>query len=136
MKYLKLFSTHEEYTNYIENQSSVLPNVSFCIDNDEVHYNEVDYSRQYFTIKALETGNVYFKYHSFATTETQRYMEYSKDGGETWTRTNNVDDEEITMTIPLTVGEIALVRGDNDTLTAYDEDVSDDTDSLSEDVVS
>ena len=38
-KYLKLFEQHAQYETYINSQDAVLPNVSYCIDNDEVHYN-------------------------------------------------------------------------------------------------
>ena len=84
-------------------------------DQDTTH----DYSKDYFTIEALEDGNVYFKYHEWSSVETQRYMEYSKDGGKTWVKTNNIDDNEVVMTIPMLEGEIAFVRGDNDTLASY-----------------
>lgn len=78
-----------------------------------------DYSKDYFTIEALEDGNVFFKYLEFASTKNQHYMEYSKDNGQTWTRTTNVEKGEVVMTIPLTTGEKALVRGINETLTAH-----------------
>lgn len=78
-----------------------------------------DYSKDYFTIEALEDGNVYFKYHEWSPVEKQRYMEYSKDGGKTWVKTNNIDDNEVVMTIPMLEGEVAFVRGDNDTLAPY-----------------
>jgi len=101
--------------------------VSYCVDLNEVHFEKYvrDYSKEYFTIEALETGNVYFRYHSFASTEDQRYMEYSKDDGETWNRITNVDGDEVVMTISLTEGEKALVRGDNDTFEAFYEDLDD-----------
>ena len=38
MKYLKLFETHTEYQTYINSQDRILPNVSYCEDNNEVHY--------------------------------------------------------------------------------------------------
>ena len=38
-KYLKLFDTHTEYQTYINGQDKVLPNVSYCEDNNDVHYN-------------------------------------------------------------------------------------------------
>jgi hypothetical protein len=38
-KYLKKFKTHTEYQTYITGQSRVLPNVSYCEDNNDVHYN-------------------------------------------------------------------------------------------------
>ena len=123
MKYIKKFKTHAEYEAYKNGQDYLTPNVSWCVDLDEVHFNKYvrDYSKEYFTIEALAAGDVYFKYQEWSPIETQRYMEYSKDGGETWVRTTNVDNEEVVMTIPLTAGETALVRGDNDTLASYNE---------------
>ncbi len=123
MKYIKLFENHSDYTAYVESQDYLTPNVSYCVDLNEVHFNKYvrDYSKEYFTIEALEDGNVYFRYLSFATTTDQRYMEYSKDNGQTWTRATNVDNEEVVMTISMTIGEKALVRGSNDTLKAYNE---------------
>ena len=41
-KYLKLFETHAEYTSYISGSDKVLPNVSYCEDNNEVHYNPIE----------------------------------------------------------------------------------------------
>lgn len=42
MEYIKLFETHNEYETYINGQDVLLPNVSYCEDNDEVHYNPID----------------------------------------------------------------------------------------------
>lgn len=38
-KYLKLFNTHADYNTYINSQDKVLPNVSYCENENEVHYN-------------------------------------------------------------------------------------------------
>ena len=38
-KYLKLFETHVEYEAYSGEGEMLLPNVSYCKDNNEVHYN-------------------------------------------------------------------------------------------------
>ena len=38
-KYIKEFETHEEYSTYINGQNKILPNVSHCINNKDVHYN-------------------------------------------------------------------------------------------------
>ena len=38
-KYLKKFDTHSEYNTYITGSDKVLPNVSYCVDNNDVHYN-------------------------------------------------------------------------------------------------
>ena len=38
-KYLKLFENHSDYETYIASSDKVLPNVSYCEDNQDVHYN-------------------------------------------------------------------------------------------------
>ena len=38
-KYLKLFDTHSEYNSYITGQDKILPNVSYCENENECHYN-------------------------------------------------------------------------------------------------
>lgn len=37
--YLKNFETHNDYNTYITGNDKILPNVSYCEDNNEVHYN-------------------------------------------------------------------------------------------------
>lgn len=123
MKYIKKFSTHNDYVSYVDGDNYITPNVSLCNEEKEVHYQKRlhDYSQDYFTVEALGDGNVCFRYNAWSPTNTQRYMEYSKDGGDTWTRATNVENQEVIMTIPLLTGETALVRGDNDTLYAYND---------------
>lgn len=38
-KHLKKFNTHAEYVSYINRENKVLPNISYCVDNNEVHFN-------------------------------------------------------------------------------------------------
>ena len=38
MDYLKLFQNHTEYETYINGSGATLPNVSFCAQQNEVHY--------------------------------------------------------------------------------------------------
>ena len=40
-KYLKLFDTHAEYESFIQTDFDK-PNVSYCTDNNEVHYNPIE----------------------------------------------------------------------------------------------
>ena len=40
-KYLKKFDTHTEYETYINGSDKVLPNVSLCATENEVHYNQI-----------------------------------------------------------------------------------------------
>ena len=39
MKYLKKFTNHSNYETYINGQDKILPNVSYCKNQNEVHYN-------------------------------------------------------------------------------------------------
>lgn len=41
MDYLKLFQTHEEYETFVSGDTMVKPNVSHCIQENEVHYNPI-----------------------------------------------------------------------------------------------
>lgn len=43
MDYLKLFQTHEEYEAFVSGGTMMKPNVSHCIQENEVHYNGVPY---------------------------------------------------------------------------------------------
>ena len=38
-KYIKLFDTHSDYNTYITGQDKILPNVSYCENESECHYN-------------------------------------------------------------------------------------------------
>ena len=38
MEYIKLFETHNEYETYVESEDYVTPNVSYCEDNEELHF--------------------------------------------------------------------------------------------------
>ena len=41
MKYLKEFQNHSQYTAYIASEGKILPNVSTCIQEDDVHYTQL-----------------------------------------------------------------------------------------------
>ena len=40
-KYLKKFENHSDYETYINGQDAILPNVSHCKDQNDVHYNPI-----------------------------------------------------------------------------------------------
>ncbi len=39
MDYLRQFTTHEDYEEYMESQEKVLPNVCRCKSENDLHYN-------------------------------------------------------------------------------------------------
>ena len=41
-KYLKEFNTYSQYVTYRDTENYLRPNVSYCVDNNEVHYNYYD----------------------------------------------------------------------------------------------
>lgn len=47
-EYIKLFNTHAEYIAYINGEDSIFPNISYCEDNEEVHYNPSEESVRHF----------------------------------------------------------------------------------------
>lgn len=75
MKYLKKFKTHAEYEAYKSSQDYLTPNVSWCLDNNEVHFNK--YTSPYdpfngheYVDLALPSGTLWAKCNVGAETET------------------------------------------------------------------
>ncbi|MBP5455571.1 MAG: leucine-rich repeat domain-containing protein [Paludibacteraceae bacterium] len=97
MEYIKLFDTHSQYETFVGGGAMQRPNVSYCIDNNEVHYNPV-----LPVIKVAGTFNV-------TSTSNQTYM--TGVGG--W---NNVSKVEITKpsgsTIELTFADLTVYEFD------------------------
>lgn len=76
MDYLKLFETEQDYNAYITDDP-LLPNVSYVIESDVVHYNPKEEDEDtYLTFEALEDGTFSF---------TRDGLSYSTDEGQTWT---------------------------------------------------
>ena len=57
IKYLKLFDTHTDYNTYINRSDKVLPNVSYCENENEVHYNPWVETRVVVKINVTDTTN-------------------------------------------------------------------------------
>lgn len=45
MKYIKKFENHSDYEEYIVSEDAIKPNVSYCVDNKDVHYNPWEETR-------------------------------------------------------------------------------------------
>ena len=85
MKYLKKFETHEDYEEYVTGGTFLKPNVSYCEDVKDVHYNPWTWADAYFTTVALENGTISF------TPKNSNVISYSTDNGNTWTEGNSVE---------------------------------------------
>ena len=104
MKYLKLFKIHSDYEEYINGGGAVLPNVSYCKDERDVHYNPWtppphDYSQDYFTMVVTVGGDV-----AWAGIENNA-LYYSKDNGNTWS------EPSVNITLSVNEGDKVLWKG-------------------------
>ena len=114
MKYLKKFETHAEYEEYVTGGTMVKPNVSYCEDFDDVHYNPWTWADAYLTTVALEDGTISFVIFRRMGTDMITSISYSTDDGETWTTTNNIDNKsaELQITVNVNEGDKVLWKGD------------------------
>ena len=112
MKHIKLFNNHSGYNTYISGDI-MFPNVSYCQNENEVHFNPLTYDKMYFSIIVLEDGTITFTYKNTLPITDGKYMEYSVNYGKTWERINNVNNEEVSTTINVNQNDIILWRGDN-----------------------
>ena len=124
MKYLKLFENHTGYEAYKNSQDYLTPNVSYCVDRNEVHFNKYvrDYSKEYLTIEAIENGTISFNIWESMGTEYITSISYSTDNGETWATTNNTDNksEHLAITVNVNEGDKVLWKGDAQQMGYYD----------------
>ena len=58
-KYIKKFDTHSDYEDFTETEDYIEPNVSYCVDNTEVHYNP-DVKRIVATINVTRTDRAIY----------------------------------------------------------------------------
>ena len=124
MKYLKAFNTHSEYQTYINRGNTVLPNVSICREEGDVHYNEVDYSKIYLTTVARESGTISFNIRESVGTDILTSISYSLDKGNTWTTTLNQDNKEgyLVIDVDVQASDEILWKGIGSQLSAWEED--------------
>lgn len=58
MKYLKKFSTHSDYATFTGGTDFILPNVSYCVNEDEVHFNQIADTHEYVDL-GLPSGTLW-----------------------------------------------------------------------------
>ena len=72
MKYVKLFEQHADYEAYKNGGDYITPNVSYCVDNNEVHYEKFydPYNGHEYIDLGLPSGTLWAKCNVGAETET------------------------------------------------------------------
>ena len=86
MKYLKEFENHTQYEAYIASEDKILPNVSRCVQEDDVHYTPFDpYNGHEYVDLGLPSGTKWATMNIGATSETEygNYYQYGK-GADTY----------------------------------------------------
>lgn len=85
-KFVKLFQNHDEYSAYTQNVNYILPNVSFCRTEREVHYEK--YIKPSYLTFVAEEPNSTIKLNrttsSVSSPLKNASLQYSLDNGETW----------------------------------------------------
>lgn len=126
MKYLKKFNDHSEYIPFTQSEEFIFirPNVSYCMEEDEAHYNHCTFVDEYLTTVALESGTISFNLWYSMGTDMITSISYSTDNGETWTTTNNTDNKEenLVITVNVSKGDKVMWKGDAIQLGYLDED--------------
>ena len=125
--YLKLFETHTQYETFIGGGGVtpfVKPNVSYCTEENEVHYNPRTWADEYLTFVALEDGTISFDISNSIGTDKITSISYSTDNGANWTTTENRNDkqENLSITVNVNKGDKILWKGDAKTLGFYVDD--------------
>lgn len=117
-RHLKKFDTYEEYYVFIQSASTKLPNVSLIgdywgasSDDYDVEYNR-NVEEEYFWIYAYNEGTVAFSIPALNPTANLPWIEYSKNGGATWTRVDNVDEEIVQYSINVEGGDKVMFRAE------------------------
>ena len=112
MKYLKLFENHTEYEAFKQTDGFIKPNVSHCIQENEVHYTvPIDWGKEYFTIESLEDNNkIYLKAPNTSITKT---VSAATDNGETWVEYTSSTGGSGTTLATLNRGDRLLIKGEN-----------------------
>ena len=110
--YIKKFDTHSDFETFTESTDFILPNVSVCVNENEVHYH--DYENPYLTFTAKQANSsIALVRKGTANTLTNAVLKYSTDDGNNWY------DYTIGDTITLVnVGDSVKFKGENTRLGA------------------
>lgn len=84
-EFIKKFNNHNAYIAFTQTEDFIKPNVSLCVQENEMHYNPWTWAEEYLTFVAKEDGTFTF------TPKNSNVISYSTDDGETWTTGNSVE---------------------------------------------
>lgn len=109
-RYLRSFANHTAYTTYINGQDVLLPNVSYCKQQNEMHYNPArDYSSEYLTFECLTGGTITIM--ASLSDVAGKTVSYSTDNGVTWSTLTTSTTAQSFGTFG--IGDKVLFKGTN-----------------------
>lgn len=113
-KYIKEFSNHTEYEEFVDQADFDLqtPNISLCNRQNEVHYSSYqkhDYSQDYLTIEIIKSGTLIWTQNGAAS--SGKNIQYSMDFGKTWTTMSSYPYPGTTLNV--VSGQIIKFKSDN-----------------------
>ena len=111
-KYLKLFENHTQYETFIGGGGKtpfVKPNVSYCTEENEVHYNPFSWADEYLTFDIVTEGTIVWK---TSNSNNVKKISYSINNGE-WT---DITSSTEGVSFNVSVGDKVRFKGNN---TAY-----------------
>ena len=114
-KYLKLFENHTQYETFIGdggNTPFVKPNVSYCTEENEVHYNPFSWADEYLTFDIVTEGTIVWKTSDSNNVKT---ISYSINNGNWAEITSSTEGKSFNVS----VGDKVRFKGNN---TAYGAD--------------
>lgn len=115
-KYIKKFDTHSDYEDFIETEDFIKPNVSYCVDNVEVHYNPLILPKdQYLTFDVITDGTIRWHHYGYLPNDT---IYASFDNGETWQTLTSGGNG---TTLNVQEGDKIIFKGENDYYGIYNE---------------
>lgn len=122
LKYFKSFEEHSNYESYMNNRP-ILANFDYCEDEDDVHVKHINYEDWYVRTTAFTVGTISFNIWKNMGTEYITSISYSKDNGQTWFTTNNIDnkDEHLQIIVDVNPGDEILWKGIAQQLGFYDQ---------------
>ena len=107
--YIKLFETHSAYNTYITGGDAILPNVSYCEDQNGVHYNPIPSpSGLYLTFDILSDGTI--TWSKYGSNSVIRTISYSTDNGANWT---SITSTSAGVVINVETGDKLIFKGEN-----------------------
>ena len=110
--YLKLFETHTQYETFIGGGGVtpfIKPNVSYCTEENEVHYNPFSWADEYLTFDIVTEGTIVWKTSDSNNVKT---ISYSINNGEWADITSSTEGDSFNVS----VGDKVRFKGNN---TAY-----------------